>query len=375
MAPNAKRIEYLTLSYVWGTDEMELETGRKPVVINRENIETSETGEELTPLPKHLPRTIEDAISLTSALGFQYLWVDALCIIQDDPLSEKKHQLDRMDAVYNCSTLTIAAASGKHADSGIPGVGVPRTGVQHTEVVGGLQFATMFPSFSQLEDSKSLIWNTRGWTFQEKILAKRILLFTDSQVYYRCSESIWTEEVVMETGKLSNSIEARRAKYRWAADRPHYVPNSKSLLIKLVLPQLNVDDQWKYLGMFPDYASAIREYTKRTLTQPNDALTAINGVFRTLQPDSGTFYFGLPSAYFLQALLWYPKPGLIQRLTTERTSFLDLGELADESRRFIRCFGCENASRNHDYTSKDFHKNGPAPCKNDGTLKQLLIIR
>lgn len=306
-APYPKGLYYFTLSYVWGTEHMERESGMKPVVTNRADIRIR-NGEEITPLPKVLPKTIEDAIYLTGALGCRYLWVDALCVIQDDPPEEKKRYLDRMDAVYNCSMLTIAAASGRHADSGIPGIGVRRK-TQYSETINGLQLATMSPSFSELEDSQSLIWNTRGWTFQEKILAKRILLFTDFQVYYKCSEAIWTEEIIMETGRLSKSIEARTAKYRWAADRPHYAPNGESLVIKLVVPQLNVDDQWNYLGMFPDYALAVREYTQRTLTKPDDTLIAINGVFRTLQPDSGEFYFGLPSAYFLQALLWYPEPG------------------------------------------------------------------
>lgn len=321
-APHPKRLYYVTLSYVWGTEHMEAESGRRPVVTNRADIRKTTGGKESTPLPEWLPRTIEDAISLTHALGYRYLWVDALCIIQDDPDHIKKRYLDKMDAVYNCSALTIAAASGRHADCGISGISVPRKTQQYSEVVNGLQLATMSPSFSELEGSQSLVWNTRGWTFQEKILAKRILLFTDFQVYYRCSEAIWTEEIIMETGKLSKSVEARAAKYRWAADRPHYAPNGKSLLVKMVVPQLNIDDEWNYLGMFPDYASAVREYTQRTLTKPDDTLIAINGVFRTLQPDSGDFYFGLPSAYFLQSLLWYPEPGSrIQRANQELPSW------------------------------------------------------
>src|SRR4051794_38964209 len=88
----------------------------------------------------------------------------------------------------------------------------------------------------------------------------------------------------------------------------HTMSQRKITFVKMVVPQLNDDDQWNYLGMFPDYASAVREYTQRTLTKPDDTLIAINGVFRTLQPDSGEFFFGLPSASFLQALLWYPEP-------------------------------------------------------------------
>jgi hypothetical protein len=306
-----KELSYLTLSYVWGTEDMQRQTGMSPVVTNLEDIQVDEDGDECTPLPKLLPQTIEDAIWLTNALGFQYLWVDALCIIQDEADENKKLHLSRMDAVYNCSTFMIAAASGSHANSGISGVSVPRQHSQCLERVNGMQFATMSPSFSDLENSYSLVWNTRGWTFQEKILAKRILLFTDYQVYFRCSESIWTEEIMMETGRLSKSIEARSGKYRWAGDRRRHVPTRKALFMQAIIPQLRADDEWSYLGKFPDYTAAIREYTQRTMTQPADSFVAIEGVLRTLERDTGKFLRGLPSQYFAQSLLWYPEPGAL----------------------------------------------------------------
>lgn len=90
---------------------------------------------------------------------------------------------------------------------------MPRRHAQYSETVKGIPLAMMFPSFTELENSQLLIWNTRGWTFQEKILAKRILIFTNFQVYFRCSEAVWTEEIVMETERLSKSVEARPAKY------------------------------------------------------------------------------------------------------------------------------------------------------------------
>jgi hypothetical protein len=137
-APDAKELSYLTLSYVWGKERMERETGIAPAVTSRANLQTTEDGEEVTPLPQNLPKTIEDAILLTRSLGFQYLWVDALCIVQDDPIEVKKVHLERMDAVYNCSRLTIVAASGCHANCGLPGISVPRKNAQYSERVKGL---------------------------------------------------------------------------------------------------------------------------------------------------------------------------------------------------------------------------------------------
>lgn len=89
-----------------------------PVVLNRPDIRRTATGVEATPLLIDLPQTIEDAIVLTGSLNFRYLWVDALCIVQDDRLEDKQIHLERMDAVYNCSAITIAAASGRHVTLG-----------------------------------------------------------------------------------------------------------------------------------------------------------------------------------------------------------------------------------------------------------------
>lgn len=305
-------VEYVTLSYVWGVDEMK-DAGIEPAELHRADIQRDENGDEITPLPEKLPQTIEDTITLTSDLGFQYLWVDALCIVQDDPDWKKEATLERMDAIYNCSSLTIAAASGRHGHVGLPGISTPRKMSQYSERIEGKRMASMSPSFTALENSKLLVWNSRGWTFQEKILAKRLLLFTDYQVYFKCSESIWTEEIMMETQALSDSMEARSQKYRWGPDRPLHTHHTRHELIRIVFPYLEVDDPWSYLGQFPDYVAAVREYSQRSLTKPEDALRAVGGVFRTMESSMGEFHYGLPEVHFLQSLLWYPEPGSIHQ--------------------------------------------------------------
>jgi Heterokaryon incompatibility protein (HET) len=312
-APNLHCVEYVTLSYVWGTAEMKEETGMTPSELRRSHIQRLDNGYEFTPLPKRLPLTIEDAITVTRELGYRYLWIDALCIVQDDPDVDKKVHLSCMDAVYNCSAFTIAAAAGIHADHGLPGISIPRRNSQSTELIQpGVELSAMSPSFTALENSRNLKWNRRGWTFQEKVLSKRLLLFTDFQVYFRCSESVWTEEIIMETEELSKSLKARPGKYRWAADRPQHENNPLIIpvpFIRMFVPQLLIDDEWNYLGKFPDYAAAIKEYTQRELSHPSDNLVAIEGVLSTLQAELGRFFFGLPSGFFSQSLLWYPTPG------------------------------------------------------------------
>lgn len=93
--PDLPHCEYVALSYMWGKEKMKLETGKRPAVLRRRHITVVE-GVEQTPLPQSLPQTIDDAIWLTKALGFQFLWVDALCTVQDDYYEQKVLHLANM---------------------------------------------------------------------------------------------------------------------------------------------------------------------------------------------------------------------------------------------------------------------------------------
>lgn len=69
-----------------------------------------------------IPRTIRNAMTLTRELGMRYLWVDAVCIVQDDFAGNKEH-LDHMPFIYASAYSTLAFVDGVHADSGIPVIG------------------------------------------------------------------------------------------------------------------------------------------------------------------------------------------------------------------------------------------------------------
>jgi len=92
--------------------------------------------------------------SSDGALGFRYLWVDALCIVQDDDYANKVGHLSVMSAIYGLATLTIAAGAGDHADYGLPGITSPRKVAQYSEKINGMQLATMFPSYTRQENPR-----------------------------------------------------------------------------------------------------------------------------------------------------------------------------------------------------------------------------
>ena len=68
-----------------------------------------------------LPATLVDVIDLVHSLGIEYIWIDALCIIQKNDL-DKKDQIRNMSKIYGCSIITIIAASGSDSNAGLPGI-------------------------------------------------------------------------------------------------------------------------------------------------------------------------------------------------------------------------------------------------------------
>jgi hypothetical protein len=104
-----QQAEYLTLSYCWGPGKRLLNT--------RQSGWYKDFCEKL-PGDDYMPRTFREAVQVTRALGYRFLWIDAICIIQDDP-NDVQREIARMADIYRLSTLTIAAASGPDTDSGL----------------------------------------------------------------------------------------------------------------------------------------------------------------------------------------------------------------------------------------------------------------
>lgn len=148
--------KYLTLSYVWGRVEV-----LKTVKANIHLLE--QPGSLSSPqFAAKIPRTIRDAMEVTKLLKFRYLWVDSLCIIQDDDTGSKAEAIAKMDLVYGACFLTIIA-TGPHADAGIEGVlSNPRGSRQiFEEVSPGLTLVAESSKYNYMKDS---VYSTRAWT-------------------------------------------------------------------------------------------------------------------------------------------------------------------------------------------------------------------
>jgi hypothetical protein len=114
------KVRYLALSYVRGD-----------TVFQTTKLANFKQRQSPMALPTDLPATVQDAIAVVRSLDERFLWVDALCIVQDD-LNSKHSDIRRMDAIYSHATVTLVALSGRSADAGLPGV---RPGSRSPQIV------------------------------------------------------------------------------------------------------------------------------------------------------------------------------------------------------------------------------------------------
>ncbi|KAH7408084.1 heterokaryon incompatibility protein-domain-containing protein, partial [Phaeosphaeria sp. MPI-PUGE-AT-0046c] len=162
---------WVALSYVWGAD---YQPSGSDLLGYREGSKLSAT----------VPTTIRDAVHVTLQLGYRYLWIDEYCIDQSDE-THRKEQIEKMDQIYQGASLTIVAAAGTDKAYGLPGVlTTRRKGRKVARIDDVILFSNGPDPCKVAERSK---WFTRAWTFQESLLSRRLLVFTDYQMIFQCS--------------------------------------------------------------------------------------------------------------------------------------------------------------------------------------------
>ncbi|KAK0623967.1 heterokaryon incompatibility protein-domain-containing protein [Immersiella caudata] len=252
---------FIALSYVWGRNP-----DPTKLFAIKSNIEKLQTEDGL---PKPLmPATVEDAIEACRRIGEDYLWVDRLCIIQDDP-QDKQDQIGAMAAIYWLAKVAIIVTDGD-SDSGIAGVSRERNQLQSCADVLGLELVNEAVNWRRIVSS-SCVWSTRGWTYQEAILSWRKLYLTGSQTVFECRDHILSEDGSTEHAEFS---------------------------LHGLRPQ-------PYMSTVDLFYKHLRSYRTRSLTNQSDIYNAIDGVASALYSGSGSLWNGLPFQEFDEALLWH----------------------------------------------------------------------
>ena len=181
-------LRYATLSHCWGTLQP-LRTTKATEEAYRQEIRL-----------KCLPKTFLDALFLSASLGIQYLWIDCLCIVQDDEL-EWQQQAAQMADIYKGSSLTIAATDSPNSDGGcflgqLPALleGVNSNSSRHSTpfIVHDLQSNVFILAIFQSEMFTKTFFqhsvlSKRAWVLQELAFSPRVIHCARDELCWQCN--------------------------------------------------------------------------------------------------------------------------------------------------------------------------------------------
>lgn len=290
---------YATLSYCWGRQEN--------VTLHHDNL--GQFQEKI--VIENLPRTIQDAITVTREMAIPYLWVDALCIVQDDQV-EKAKEMARMQAIYSRSAVTIIASSASGADVGFlslpedatlnyqprPPVVIPVR--LAPETFGSMSFVDLNSYICYAEHEEPI--SRRAWTMQEQLLAQRKLIFTQHNhtMTWSCPHSPWTRAYggAMHLPYWPGNFSGKEEDYlRETMNISALAPDP------MIMSADDPADKMKALGCWLRLVTA---YSIRSASLPVDKLNAIAGIAaRCYAPLLGPGYFaGLWEYDLLRQLTW-----------------------------------------------------------------------
>ncbi|KAK3381113.1 heterokaryon incompatibility protein-domain-containing protein [Podospora didyma] len=281
--------EYIALSHCWGLVQ--------PIRTTHEKYKDYAKTDGL-PLSL-LPKTFQDAVNVCRRLGFRYLWIDSLCIIQDDNLDWAR-EAARMCDVYQNATFVISATLAPDATAGlftgdpsfrwwgpcgdvsgccsISGTGSMPHGKEESVVPiyirrhrdhAGYEIGTGIyvpPPLSK-----------RGWAYQERMLARRVLHFFDNEVIWECQD-----DLDCQCGQVVGE---------WSHERFSYA--------EAVKPEI--------------WGKWVEAYSRLALTEPSDRLPALSGLAKFFSRQHrdvlGEYLAGIWTGQFPHTLYWFVSSG------------------------------------------------------------------
>ena len=240
-----------------------------------------------------LPQSIKDAIAITRRLGWQYLWVDALCILQgsnEAAIADWQNQSGMMGEIYGNASVTIAAAGASDVHGGIfhqrdsidPVIvhhdgSVVRRVVQMTSIPRDPSipaervYLSTPPTFVLV--ARGSIFDEplykRAWALQERILSRRVITYGTDEITWQCRTCVETEtgSPSPETTRSLNSFEPKTLGFIW--------------------PRIVI------------------QYSHFAATRSTDKLPALSGLVRTIQSEHKcTYIAGLWESTICNDLLW-----------------------------------------------------------------------
>ncbi|TVY14632.1 hypothetical protein LARI1_G007897 [Lachnellula arida] len=324
----SQRGRYLALSHCWGASI----TGERLVTVSN-NIDLRLAGIPLDTMPANF----RDACIATRKLGYQYVWIDSLCIIQD--LKEDwEHESALMGDIYTKASLTLAAAAAKSSDGGMfdtryeksdfknfapskwflvdrkesnryalsdetPAPTSPElkscyVPLSHDGNMGEVEL-TPWNQFSDLEENwfRCVVVGPlahRGWTLQERMLSPRSLYYGNRQIYWQCPSARLAAD--------GESVPTGAATSVWNQSDSEHSEWPDLLSLRQLKKPLSEQGQRKVHSLWRD---VLRIYVSRLLTKQSDKLPALAGMAAFLNSITHDEYLaGLWARDLHVSLLW-----------------------------------------------------------------------
>ncbi|KIV78473.1 hypothetical protein PV11_10188 [Exophiala sideris] len=350
-------IQYTALSYKWGQG-LTCKLEKASLLAFSSHIAWSA-----------LPRTYQEAIALTWALGLRYIWIDSLCIIQDD---ENDFQLEstKMADIYKFARLVISADCASDTQAGflnrenasklLPCRNRPVDLTVEHHSLGALklrawqedaedftvcesfkydepvEFRGITESQGQRQQHGFELYSdepisSRAWCFQEYLSATRLIHFTSKEMIWECNEAhfcecgyqLFTADTVSMTGNMGNETQKDSSPtispvpaVSVAADRHVTFAWNKKVDFHVQASETKTRQQFAVF-----WGSVIQEYSGRQLTYPMDRLPAISGIARYLEHgDFGGYFAGHWQATLPETLAWYIDQSDLPRSTVPKTT-------------------------------------------------------
>ncbi|KAI1181095.1 HET-domain-containing protein [Nemania sp. FL0916] len=276
---------YVALSHCWGAAEF--------LKLTKETARQLHDGVKIT----NLPLTFQHAIIVTRKMQRRYMWIDSLCIYQDeDDKSDWTREASLMNKVYSNCEFNIAATGARDGDSGLFFTRKPETEFQPTKV-SWLQQEYVLTDFQFLERELGLApLNQRGWVLQERLLSPRILHFGKKQLFWECNQGVLCERFPIRLpSTLRNTVMARFSSLRKFHDNPQTPQHGESIE--------HPDDSSSAYAIWKRIA---RSYSRAAITFPDDKLVALSGVAKVMREMLDDVYIvGMWKRYLASHLLWY----------------------------------------------------------------------
>lgn len=284
---------YIALSHCWGKTLPSCRTL------------TTTLNQHITNIPfDNLPKTYQDAILFTRKLGIRWIWIDSICIVQDD-ISDWRHEAGKMSEVYGNSFVTLAAVHSWDSHGGlfsevsrdyetfelspisVDGSLLPLFGRRKLPNLHSWMFDPVYDR--EFYNDTPLF--QRGWTYQERLVPKRVIYFSKQELLWECCQGLGCE-CAGDAGPTAQEPELH-SQYHPSKNNPK-IKHSKDLDQRVAVRR--------------SY-EIVEEYSGLALTFQTDKLPAISAIAKQIQSlrPHDRYLAGLWSSTLVQDLLWAPR--------------------------------------------------------------------